>query len=78
MKWKDLVQELERMDYSRGYGYLEIKYVVLASQLIIPAFDWKRTDLNEIVLTVNLHVRLNQIRQVVTRDQIKVTGVDRT
>ena len=77
MQWKKLQEELERMDYSRGYGYLEIKYVVLTSQLIIPAFDWERTDLNEIVLTMNLHVRLNQIRQVVTRNEIRIKGVDR-
>ncbi len=77
MEWKKLKEELERMNYSRGYGYLEIKYVVLTSQLIIPAFDWERTDLNEIVFTMNLHVRLDQIRQVVTRNEIRIKGVDR-
>ena len=77
MEWKKLKEELERMNYSRGYGYLEIKYVVLTSQLIIPAFDWERTDLNEIVFAMNLHVRLDQIRQVVTRNEIRIKGVDR-
>ena len=77
MEWKKLVKELEWKEYS-PYGYLEKKYIILAHRTIIPVFEWERTDLNEIVLTMNLHVRLDQIKATVRRDQIKVIGVDRT
>ena len=76
MQWKKLQEELERKEYS-PYGYLEMKYIVLANRQIFPVFEYKRTDLLEVRFILDQVVRLDQIVTTVKRDQIKVKGVDR-
>ena len=76
MEWKKLKEELERKEYS-PYGYLEMKYIVLANRLIFPVFQYERTDLLEVRFTFDLPTRLDQIKTTVRRDEIKVKGVDR-
>ena len=76
MQWKKLKEELERKEYS-PYGYLEMKYIVLANRLIFPVFQYERTDLLEVRFLFDEVVRLDQIKTTVSRDKIKIIGVDK-
>ncbi len=76
MQWKKLKEELEWKEYS-PYGYLEKKYIVLASRLIFPVFQYERTDLLEVRFLFDQVIRLDQIKATVSRDKIQVKGVDR-